>query len=38
MPGYLVDYAFLFDTNGDQMGSIRAANGLVKPLSGATRG
>jgi hypothetical protein len=37
-PGYLVDYGFPFNTNGDQIGSIRPIERVGEPVLGTERG
>jgi hypothetical protein len=38
MPGYLVDYGFPFDTNGDRMGSIRPVQRVGEAVLGTKQG
>jgi hypothetical protein len=38
MPGYLADYGFPFDTNGDRMGSIRPVERVGEAVLGTKRG
>jgi hypothetical protein len=38
MPGYLADYGFPFDTNGDRMGSTRPVERLGEAVLGTKRG
>jgi hypothetical protein len=37
MPGYLADYGFPFDTNGDRMGSIRPVERVGEAVLGTKR-